>query len=147
RSTGVPATCSRRSAPRAITTWTGSIPAPSRPGSARFTAASARSRLSVTTTLLRIRAGHVIPVTAPPIADGAVLVGDDGRIAAVGPNAHVPTPPGATSVEFADGVLTPGLVNTHTHLELTHLAGKNDETEFPKWLRRVRGLKDATPPD
>jgi len=75
------------------------------------------------------------------------LVGDDGRIAAVGPNAHVPTPPGATSVEFADGVLTPGLVNTHTHLELTHLAGKNDETEFPKWLRRVRELKDATPPD
>ena len=75
------------------------------------------------------------------------MVGDEGRIAAVGPNAHVPTPPRITSLEFPDGILTPGLVNTHTHLELTHLAGRNMETEFPKWLRRVRELKDATPPD
>ena len=88
-----------------------------------------------------------MPVTAPPIADGAVLVGDDGHIAAVGPNAHVPTPRRSESLEFADGVLTPGLVNTHTHLELTHLAGRNAEIEFPKWLRTVRELKDATPPD
>jgi len=41
----------------------------------------------------------------------------------------------------------PGLVNVHTHLELTHLAGRNEEVEFPKWLRRVRELKDATTPD
>ena len=79
-------------------------------------------------------------MTAPPIADGAVLVGDDGRITAVGPHPHVPTPSDVESFEFVDAVIVPGLVNVHTHLELTHLAGRNDEVEFPKWLRRVREL-------
>jgi cytosine/adenosine deaminase-related metal-dependent hydrolase len=97
--------------------------------------------------MLRIRAGVVFPVTAPPIEDGAVLVGADGRIAAVGPNARVPAPRNGESLEFRDGILTPGLVNLHTHLELTHLAGQNGERDFAKWIRRVRDLKDATPPE
>jgi 5-methylthioadenosine/S-adenosylhomocysteine deaminase len=49
-------------------------------------------------------------------------------------------------MHFPDSVLTPGLVNCHTHLELTHLGGgaKHAEPEFVKWIRRVRELKDAT---
>jgi len=94
--------------------------------------------------MLRIRAGSVHPVTAPPITDGAVLVADDGRIAAVAAHSQVPTPPGARRVEFPDAVLVPGLVNTHTHLELTHLAGRNPEREFSRWIRTIRALKDAT---
>src|SRR2546426_4770229 len=34
-----------------------------------------------------------------------------------------------------------------THLELTHLAGRNSEPEFARWIRTIRALKDATPPD
>src|SRR2546428_12030379 len=97
--------------------------------------------------MLRVRAAVVFPVTAPPIEDGAVLVGADGRIAAVGPHARVPAPSEAERLEFKDGVLTPGLVNCHTHLELTHLAGTNDEKDFVKWIGRVRALKDATAPE
>ena len=97
--------------------------------------------------MLRIRAGRVHPVTAPPIEDGAVLMDAAGRIAAIGPHAHIPTPPGTETREFRDGVLVPGLVNCHTHLELTHLGGQNAEPEFAKWIRRVRELKDATSPD
>jgi len=97
--------------------------------------------------MLRIRAGVVFPVTAPPIEDGAVLVGADGRISAVGPHARVPNPGEAERLEFKDGVLTPGLVNVHTHLELTHLAGTNDEKDFVKWIARVRTLKDETTPE
>jgi len=40
----------------------------------------------------------------------------------------------------------PGLVNVHTHLELTHLAGKDTEREFVDWIRTIRTLKDATRP-
>src|SRR5213595_1073077 len=97
--------------------------------------------------MLRIRAQFVHPVTAPHIEDGAVLVDDRGTIAAVGPNAVVPTPPGARALEFPDAHLLPGLVNTHTHLELTHLIGKNTEREFAGWIRGLRVLKDATSPD
>src|SRR5213596_2589770 len=99
--------------------------------------------------MLRIHAGSVHPVTAPPIEDGAVLVDDRGTIAAVGPNRCVPEPPapGAHVLECPDAVLVPGLVNTHTHLELTHLAGRNSGSEFARWIRTIRALKDATPPD
>ncbi len=94
--------------------------------------------------MLRLRAGRVHPVTAPPIEDGAVLVDDAGRIAAVGPHTRVPTPPRAEAREFREAVLVPGLVNCHTHLELTHLGGQNGAPDFPHWIRRIRELKDAT---
>src|SRR5207245_7908738 len=97
--------------------------------------------------MLRIRAQFVHPVTAPPISDGAVLVDDRGTIAAVGPNAVVPTPPGARALEFPHARLLPGLVNTHTHLERPHLMGKSTEREFAGWIRGLRVLKDATSPD
>src|SRR5207245_850142 len=56
-------------------------------------------------------------------------------------------PPEARALEFPDAVLVPGLVNCHTHLELTHLAGKNAEREFAPWIRAIRALKDATTPE
>ena len=99
--------------------------------------------------MLRIRAGRVHPVTAPSFEDGAVLVNGEGRIAAVGANADVPTPRAARVLHFPDAELLPGLVNCHTHLELTQLGGgaKYEEPEFVNWIRRVRTLKDATSPD
>jgi len=96
--------------------------------------------------VLRIRAGSVHPVTAPSIEDGAVLVDDRGTIAAVGPDRLVPAPEHARRLEFPDAALLPGLVNTHTHLELTHLAGRDAESEFARWIRAIRTLKDATTP-
>ncbi|HEY3279981.1 MAG TPA: amidohydrolase family protein [Gemmatimonadales bacterium] len=85
------------------------------------------------------------PVTAPPIEDGAVLVDAAGRIAAVGPHSQIPTPPRTETLEFPAAMLVPGLVNCHTHLELTHLGGQNTEPEFAGWIRRIRELKDAMP--
>ena len=66
----------------------------------------------------------------------------------MGPHPHIPTPPSCEVLEFRDAVVVPGLVNTHTHLELTHLVGKNDPGQtFPRWIRRVRALKEETPPE
>jgi cytosine/adenosine deaminase-related metal-dependent hydrolase len=95
---------------------------------------------------LRIRAGRVHPITAPSLEDGAVLVDANGRIAAVGPNSRVPAPAGVHALHFADAELMPGLINCHTHLELTHLGGgaKHDEPEFLTWIRRIRELKETT---
>ena len=97
--------------------------------------------------MLRIRAGSVHPVTAPPIEDGAVLVDDAGRITALGPDAAVPAPANAERVAFPEAAIVPGLVNCHTHLELSHLAGKNPARDFPGWIRTIRALKDGTTPE
>ncbi len=92
--------------------------------------------------MLRLRAGWVFPVTAPPILDGAVLVDDRGTIAALGADGAVPGAQSGESLHFPHGFLTPGLVNCHTHLELTGLAGLVREDQFPQWIRRIRELKE-----
>jgi 5-methylthioadenosine/S-adenosylhomocysteine deaminase len=93
--------------------------------------------------LRRCRAAWVLPVDRPPIPDGAVLLDREGRIAALGPDAEVPAPPDAPTSDFGAAAILPGLVNAHTHLELTGLAGLAPETDFPSWIRRVIALKQA----
>jgi 5-methylthioadenosine/S-adenosylhomocysteine deaminase len=80
-------------------------------------------------------------MTAPPIADGAVLVGTDGRIVAVGPDHSVPRPEGIPAVHLPGAALVPGLVNAHTHLELTGFDGVLPEEEFTEWIAHLRQLK------
>src|SRR6059058_1755138 len=91
--------------------------------------------------MLRIRARWVHPVTAPPNEDGAVLVDEAGRIAALGPDGAVAAPADARRLAFPEGALVPGLVNCHTHLELTHLAGKNPAREFSRSAEQ--GVRDC----
>jgi 5-methylthioadenosine/S-adenosylhomocysteine deaminase len=83
----------------------------------------------------------VLPVDAAPIADGAVLIDDVGRIAAVGPDHAVPRPPDAEEHHFPGAALLPGLVNTHTHLELTGFAGMAEEADFWEWIKHIIALK------
>jgi cytosine/adenosine deaminase-related metal-dependent hydrolase len=98
-------------------------------------------------TALRCRAAWVLPIDRAPIADGAVLLATDGRITAVGPDAEVPAPPGVERLKFPSSALLPGLVNSHTHLELTGLDGKVTEQDFPSWIRRVIALKAERSPE
>jgi len=95
---------------------------------------------------LRVTARWVVPVSGAPVAHGAVLVGADGRIEAVGPDAAVPRPPGARDVPLGDAALLPGLVDAHSHLELTALRGLVRDLPFPDWLMTVRAIKDALDP-
>ncbi len=92
---------------------------------------------------LRVSARWVLPVSAEPIARGAVLVAPDGRIAAVGPDARVPRPRGRDDVALGDAALFPGLVNAHSHLELTALRGLVRGLPFFQWIQAVRAIKDA----
>jgi cytosine/adenosine deaminase-related metal-dependent hydrolase len=89
----------------------------------------------------RLAARWVIPVEGRPIERGAVLIGVDGRVIAVGPDATVPRPADAAPETYEDGLLLPGLINTHTHLELTGLSGEPPESDFAAWILRVRRLK------
>ncbi len=95
---------------------------------------------------LRLSARWVLPVVRAPIPHGAVLVGEDGRIAAVGPDDAVPRPAGAASRDLGDVALLPGLVNAHAHLELTALRGLVRGLPFPEWIRTIRRIKDALSP-
>ncbi|MHB1329488.1 MAG: amidohydrolase family protein [Gemmatimonadales bacterium] len=77
----------------------------------------------------------------PPVAGAAVLLDAQGRIAALGPAKTVPSPPGVAAIDLPGSALIPGLVNAHTHLELTGLDGQVEEDDFTQWIRGVRQLK------
>ena len=96
---------------------------------------------------VRLAAPWVLPVDGPPIAGGAVLIGADGRIAAVGPDELVPAPADVPACEYPGAALAPGFVNTHTHLELTGFEGQVEDDDFAAWIRRLRELKDRRPPE
>ncbi|HEX7332703.1 MAG TPA: amidohydrolase family protein [Pyrinomonadaceae bacterium] len=93
----------------------------------------------------------VLPVSAPPIEHGAVVV-DGQRIAGIGSQAEIADRFPESKVEsFGDAIILPGLVNTHTHLELTALRGylENEERNFFAWLRKltIARLELLTPDD
>lgn len=95
----------------------------------------------------RLSAGWVLPVAGEPIAQAAVLVDPDGRIARVGPELEVPRPEGVPELAMPDAAIVPGLVNAHTHLELTGLEGQVEDDDFTAWIRRLRELKACRAPD
>jgi cytosine/adenosine deaminase-related metal-dependent hydrolase len=90
-----------------------------------------------------LKARFILPIDAPPIEDGAIVV-RDGRISAVGTAREIS---GRPTTDFADAVILPGLVNAHTHLELTLLRGKiANAGAFTDWLSNlVRSLRDEPP--
>jgi cytosine/adenosine deaminase-related metal-dependent hydrolase len=94
----------------------------------------------------RYSARWVLPVTAPPIADGAVLVSADGIILEVGPRSVVRLPEGAEDIRLEAAVLLPGLVNVHTHPELTAFRGLLDDLPFEAWIPTLNRIKRAVMP-
>lgn len=95
----------------------------------------------------RLAARWVLPLEGPAIPFGAVLIGTSGRIEVVGRDSDVPRPAEASVEEFGDALLLPGLINTHTHLELTGLNQGPPEPEFAHWLLRLRRLKATRSPE
>jgi cytosine/adenosine deaminase-related metal-dependent hydrolase len=77
----------------------------------------------------------VLPVDGEPIENGAVTV-EGGAIVAVGPRSEVVT--SSERVREWPGVLTPGLVNAHTHLQYTGFADlATSGLPFPVWIRTL----------
>jgi cytosine/adenosine deaminase-related metal-dependent hydrolase len=96
------------------------------------------------------RAAWVVPVVGPPFQDGAVLAAD-GVIRAVGPFSELRAEsPGRTTVmDHGSVAIIPALVNAHTHLELTSLAGQVALPQrcFADWLRELMPRRMLLSPD
>jgi cytosine/adenosine deaminase-related metal-dependent hydrolase len=68
----------------------------------------------------KLTADRIYPVSSEPIENGVVVVDKDGSILLTGNRTDFD----ASELEYFEGILVPGLVNTHCHLELSHMKGK-----------------------
>ena len=100
------------------------------------------------------RARWVLPITQPPIRDGWVAV-EGGRITGVGgpesspvvqdPVAQDPVAQDFSPADYESAIL-PGLVNAHTHLELSYLHERIPPApSFGAWVAEVMRLRQQYP--
>jgi cytosine/adenosine deaminase-related metal-dependent hydrolase len=87
------------------------------------------------------RARWVLPVSAPAISNGSVLVDEGGTIAAVGPRDAVDAGPDTIVLDLGETVVLPGLVNVHAHPELAMFRGALEDLPFRDWILRLVGAK------
>jgi imidazolonepropionase-like amidohydrolase len=104
---------------------------------------------------IALKGGRVLPVTQD--ADGrdqqwergTVLMGDDGKIAAVGDEKSVEIPEGATIVDASGKVITPGFIDPHTHVGIGEMGvgreGADTNESSDPVTPQVRAI-DATYP-
>ncbi len=86
-----------------------------------------------------LSADYVLPISAEPIENGAVAIEKD-KITAVGKREKLIRKfPEATHENFGEAVIMPGLVNIHSHLEITIMRGFLDDVEddFYSWLIKL----------
>jgi len=106
--------------------------------------ATALNEISVAPVSLFL-APWVVPVSSPVIMDGAVAI-HDGRVLAVGDASILQTQFTEARVQRCQGVLLPGLVNAHIHLELSayhHIAQPTLDQSFCDWIRALLKLRQA----
>jgi len=89
------------------------------------------------------KADYVFPVCADPIKNGIVTVDDFGKIISVtDQNTSTTNAP----VEHLSGIICPGFINTHCHLELSHLREKVDQhkglVNFILDVQKFRGAEN-----
>jgi len=70
----------------------------------------------------RLTAHYVCPISGPPIKHGILELADDGTL--LGIEGPFEEPVETAGLEQYSGMLVPGFVNAHCHLELSHLSGK-----------------------
>jgi cytosine/adenosine deaminase-related metal-dependent hydrolase len=90
-----------------------------------------------------LRARLVLPMTAPPVEDGAVFVAGR-KIQSVTPWKDLRPHAREKAVDLGRVALLPGLVNAHCHLDYTDMAGQLPPPKaFTDWIAAMIAAKSA----
>lgn len=91
----------------------------------------------------RISAQYVFTMAGRPLTRGVVTVDDDGTVAGVEDTGGNLTESAGT--EFYNGIIIPGLINCHAHLELSHMRGLIPAGGgLGKFVEAVRTMREAS---
>src|SRR5689334_19080444 len=101
----------------------------------------------------KFSADFVFPVSSPPIKNGVVLTDENGKILEVtSPNSPLKSPlseeSGSSDVQYYPGIIVPGFVNAHCHLELSHLKGALPEKAgLDEFIMGIESLRTTAEED
>ncbi len=89
-------------------------------------------------------ADFILPATSEPIPNGTVGVGPDGVITGVYPEDNIELE--GVTIERHKGIIVPGFVNSHCHLELSHLHEQIPEKQgLISFIKNVISLRKSIP--
>jgi cytosine/adenosine deaminase-related metal-dependent hydrolase len=95
--------------------------------------------------VLTLCARWVLPITTPPLEPGWVSL-DGGRVVSFGPERRLRPRGGPRELDLGSAALLPGLVNAHTHLELSYLRGAvPPAARFTEWIRDLMRARRREP--
>ncbi|QGY44399.1 amidohydrolase family protein [Maribellus comscasis] len=88
----------------------------------------------------KLSATYIFPGNNAPVKNGILVCENDGTIIEI--QQQKENQPEQAGLEFYSGILVPGFVNTHCHLELSHMKGvipeKTGISDFVKDINRLR---------
>ena len=88
----------------------------------------------------KLTADFVFPITESPIRDAVVVVDEDDKIVKIAERDEFDV----SELEVFEGIICPGFVNAHCHLELSHLKGKIEKhTGLPEFILRLQSRRDT----
>jgi len=88
----------------------------------------------------RISANYIFPVSQSPLKNGIIEVDDSGVVLDIINTQGQLTE--TRNLEFYNGVIVPGFINAHCHLELSELKGKlNKGLTIPGFINQMIGYK------
>lgn len=70
----------------------------------------------------KFSADYIFPVASEPIKEGVIITDDEGKIVQIDSRENYDL----TSIDIRKGAIVPGFINTHCHLELSHMKGLMD---------------------
>jgi cytosine/adenosine deaminase-related metal-dependent hydrolase len=89
-----------------------------------------------------ISADYIFPITSAPIKNGVISINTKGEILAV-------LNPELTEIKWElveryEGIICPGFINTHCHLELSYLKGKvAEQTQLHGFVGELMSIRDS----
>ena len=84
-----------------------------------------------------LTADYIFPISSAPIKNGIIVVDDSGVVLGIQKNQNL-----KIKTENFPGILCPGFINSHCHLELSYLKGKIPEkTGLPAFIGEIEKIR------